>query len=97
MQTTLLEILKKSLIGKKLRHKNAYDRMVVLEIEDIKTTPFSGDLEIRVYFVDGSNIQIYHEQILDVIEDVTFGQYIPPPPKPPKDRLLIEGQEPEKP
>ncbi len=42
---TLSEILKKSLIGKKLRHTNRYGRIVVLEIEDIKTTNHSEELE----------------------------------------------------
>lgn len=42
---TLGEILKGALIGKKLRHRNRYGRTVILEIEDIKTTNHSEDLE----------------------------------------------------
>lgn len=86
METTLSELLKKSLIGKKLRHKNRYGRVVELEIEDIKTTnhseplepatpendwwPASNDwTETRIYFVDGSNIQTYNGQKLDIVDD----------------------------
>lgn len=42
---TLSEILKGALVGKKLRHKNQYGRIVILEIEDIKTENYSVDLE----------------------------------------------------
>ena len=44
-QTTLADILKSYLIGKKLKHKNQYGRIVTLEIEDVKTTHHSVDLE----------------------------------------------------
>ena len=85
MQTTLSELLKKSLIGKKLRHKNRYGRMVELEIEDIKTTHHSEELEpatrendwwpasrdwteTKIYFVDGSSIQTYDGEKLDIVD-----------------------------
>lgn len=104
-QTTLAEILKSHLIGKKLRHRNRYGRTVVLEIEDIKTTNHSEDLEPRtqkndwwpptrdwtvtkIHFVDGSSIETYEGQKLDIVDD------IPEPPTPPSDRVIIEGQKP---
>lgn len=37
MEKSFIEIVKEQMVGKKLRHKNRYGRMVVLEIEDIKT------------------------------------------------------------
>lgn len=83
---TISEILKKALIGKKLRHRNQYNRTVVLEIEDIKTITRSQELEpatpandwwptttdwteTRIYFVDGSSIQTYDGDKLDIVDD----------------------------
>lgn len=37
MSQTFGDILKGYLVGKKLRHKNQYNREVILEVEDIKT------------------------------------------------------------
>jgi hypothetical protein len=82
---TLSDILKKALIGKKLRHRNQYGRTVVLEIEDIKTTHHSEELEpatrendwwpasrdwteTKIYFVDGSSIQTYDGEKLDIVD-----------------------------
>jgi hypothetical protein len=81
----LSEILKTALVGKKLRHRNQYGRTVILEIEDIKTTNHSEDLEpktaandwwpatrdwteTRIYFVDGSSIQTYQGENLDIVD-----------------------------
>lgn len=36
MESTFIDLVKNQLIGKKLRHKNQYNREVVLEVEDIK-------------------------------------------------------------
>lgn len=41
---TFIDIIKSQLIGKKLRHTNRYNRVVVLEVEDIRTE--SGSREI---------------------------------------------------
>lgn len=83
---TLSDILKKALVGKKLRHRNQYGRTVILEIEDVKTTKHSEDLEAatpendwwpasrewsvtRIHFVDGSSIQTYDGEKLDIVDD----------------------------
>lgn len=45
MQLTQLTILKQALIGKKIKHKNQYNRDVILEVEDITTENGSRELE----------------------------------------------------
>lgn len=43
--STINDLIKQQLIGKKLRHRNQYGRTVVLEIEDVKSEHHSRDLE----------------------------------------------------
>lgn len=44
-EITQLSILKSSLIGKKVTHRNRYNRTVSLEVEDIKIESGSRELE----------------------------------------------------
>lgn len=45
MESTFIDLVKNQLVGKKLRHKNQYNREVVLEVENIKVEHGSRDLE----------------------------------------------------
>ncbi len=44
MEKTFIELLKSQLVGKKLKHKNQYNREVVLEVENITTQSGSYDV-----------------------------------------------------
>lgn len=80
---SVVDILKKELVGKKLIHKNQHYRTVSLEVEDVKSvhqhvqitpdTPQNdwwGESkdwdELKIYFVDGSNIQIGFTSELEI-------------------------------
>lgn len=43
--STINDLIKQQLVGKKLRHKNQYGRVVVLEIENVISEHHSRDLE----------------------------------------------------
>lgn len=45
MEVTQLSLLKSSLVGKKIKHKNQYNREVILEVEDVKIEHGSRELE----------------------------------------------------
>ncbi len=44
MELSFIELVKSQLVGKKLRHKNQYNREVVLEVEDIKVEHGSREI-----------------------------------------------------
>ena len=86
MQKTFGDLVKASLIGKKLKHRNQYGRTVTLEVEDVRTEHRSVQItpdtpendwygetktwdETKVYFVDGSSIEITASTKLDIIEE----------------------------